>query len=1307
MWRAVVLLSVFLSLIDRRSCSCDITRHALEEVTTLQRGRIQQYAKELFYYRNGNPGNCIYLPIRSMDRNLDKIIPEDVCCFWQRFTMQSRSTSYRQQAVTSNSFGRTKVDLAGSHGALLQTSSANFLGHQTITASADVVLPTVDHASTLHPVVVYSKNKASPALAASARRMLSISKSYSQKSSSILSSYSASARHARANAHSSPYPLLSSSQSLSVFAKSISKSAATSPLPSIIVPPFPQPPNQNNENSESIKAPKHVAASNYFMSPAILPEDWPSSLIIPKQAHGLPLNTSFPGSLPRFSVSFLSTPSPVATKRDMPAEDTASFHALSKTNHFLPPMQGNQPPDRQDRIRGTNALPPNQPPFVLASPKFQSTAIQYHSPLPEKPYSDRITSILASLQPLSASVQSYSTQSPMPSSENFRSLERKSSRDPRSWKYRSSVLSPHIALAHGPSSEAVSAILDIPSSQSKQATSVTIPRSLLSQSQWQHKHKSSSHSASPSTANAFHKNILPGQFRDPFPAFPPATHLKDASANLAGSVSSPQSLAPTSVPRKRARRAVPVSLPPVVEGNVPSGISIPSSAQRKPEARDAGVVMQPMTQVPMAAPPSTIPSRHHRKRRKKPAAESPMVVGPPPPQDCSTLTCVEPLTNTPLASPCGCVLPMQIGILLGVEPYAFFPLVSELAAEIAAGTYLKQSQVRIMGANADNEYQEKTYVNVNLVPLEEKFDTTTALLTYERFWQKKVILNATLFGDYKVTFVHYPGLPPSPPSPFVNGNVNGGNSSGTNSEDPLGVDIRKKSEKLGGGTIAAVALSSSVAVVICLGAVCFMLLKCRNQSKPDPAVVPTFTSSLTKRSGGGSILSSSMASSMSLSFVSSMATYTGSAKVFTLAELEKATDNFSSRNILGEGGFGRVYRGVLEDGTKLAVKVLRRDDQQGGREFMAEVEMLSRLHHRNLVKLIGICTEEHNRSLVYELIPNGSVESHLHDNDKETAPLDWDARMKIALGAARGLAYLHEDSNPRVIHRDFKSSNILLEDDFTPKVSDFGLAKVASDEGKGYISTRVMGTFGYVAPEYAMTGHLLVKSDVYSYGVVLLELLSGRKPVDMSQPPGQENLVTWARPLLTTKEGLEMLVDPALNGSFSFDNMARVAAIASMCVQPEVSHRPFMGEVVQALKLVYNDSDTSNGGGSQNYSQEDGPSSDNDLKEDTDRRWWHSSQYVPDGTSFVTIDYDSGPLHAQDLDTDRPLSASALLTSSGRFFREPSESFRRHSSSGPLRTSRNKPWYKIRGLTGGSMSEHGLTSHFGTGLDTDAHELWP
>ncbi|GJN06157.1 hypothetical protein PR202_ga23858 [Eleusine coracana subsp. coracana] len=183
-------------------------------------------------------------------------------------------------------------------------------------------------------------------------------------------------------------------------------------------------------------------------------------------------------------------------------------------------------------------------------------------------------------------------------------------------------------------------------------------------------------------------------------------------------------------------------------------------------------------------------------------------------------------------------------------------------------------------------------------------------------------------------------------------------------------------------------------------------------------------------------------------------------------------------------------------------------------------------------------------------------------------PLDWDTRMRIALDAARGLAYLHEDSQPCVIHRDFKASNILLENDFHAKVSDFGLAKQAPEGRANYLSTRVMGTFGYVAPEYAMTGHLLVKSDVYSYGVVLLELLTGRRPVDMSQPSGQENLVTWARPILRDKDRLEELADPRLGSQYPKDDFVRVCTIAAACVSPEANQRPTMGEVVQSLKMV-------------------------------------------------------------------------------------------------------------------------------------------
>ncbi|XWS46546.1 hypothetical protein CRYUN_Cryun14cG0077100 [Craigia yunnanensis] len=287
-------------------------------------------------------------------------------------------------------------------------------------------------------------------------------------------------------------------------------------------------------------------------------------------------------------------------------------------------------------------------------------------------------------------------------------------------------------------------------------------------------------------------------------------------------------------------------------------------------------------------------------------------------------------------------------------------------------------------------------------------------------------------------------------------------------------------------------------------------------------------------------------------------------------ELKEATNNFAPASILGEGGFGRVFKGVLSDGTAVAIKRLTSGGPQGDKEFLVEVEMLSRLHHRNLVKLVGYYSNRDSSQnlLCYELVPNGSLEAWLHGPLGVNCPLDWDTRMKIALDAARGLAYLHEDSQPCVIHRDFKASNILLENNFHAKVADFGLAKQAPEGRTNYMSTRVMGTFGYVAPEYAMTGHLLVKSDVYSYGVVLLELLTGKTPVDMSQPSGQENLVTWARPILRDKDQLEELADPRLGGKYPKEDFVRVCTIAAACVAPEASQRPTMGEVVQSLKMV-------------------------------------------------------------------------------------------------------------------------------------------
>ncbi|KAH1104965.1 hypothetical protein GYH30_038328 [Glycine max] len=610
----------------------------------------------------------------------------------------------------------------------------------------------------------------------------------------------------------------------------------------------------------------------------------------------------------------------------------------------------------------------------------------------------------------------------------------------------------------------------------------------------------------------------------------------------------------------------------------------PHTRQGSPVFKSQHPSSSPMSWNLNAAAPAPAPSTtalpHHlngsslKKKKTPPPAYTLVLPSPPPNKDCMSVTCSEPLTYTPPGSACGCVWPLQVKLRISIAIYKFFPLVSKLAKEIAATVLLNRNQVRIVGADATSQQLEKTTILINLVPQGVMFDDTTAFLIYKKFWQREILNDASAFGDYEVLYVHYPGLPPSPPSNVHGIDVEPYPGRGNNGTivKPLGVDISGKKKEGGGGRmVIMIVLSSFTAFVLFIGVAWLCLLKCDSCTLEPEQIPDVKIQSSSKRSGTASARSltyGSMPGSRSMSFSSGTIIYTGSAKIFTLNEIEKATNNFNSSRILGEGGFGLVYKGDLDDGRDVAVKILKREDQHGDREFFVEAEMLSRLHHRNLVKLIGLCTEKQTRCLVYELVPNGSVESHLHGADKETEPLDWDARMKIALGAARGLAYLHEDCNPCVIHRDFKSSNILLEHDFTPKVSDFGLARTALNEGNKHISTHVIGTFGYVAPEYAMTGHLLVKSDVYSYGVVLLELLSGRKPVDLSQPAGQENLVAWARPLLTSKEGLQKIIDSVIKPCVSVDSMVKVAAIASMCVQPEVTQRPFMGEVVQALKLV-------------------------------------------------------------------------------------------------------------------------------------------
>ncbi|CAO2175180.1 unnamed protein product [Urochloa humidicola] len=291
-----------------------------------------------------------------------------------------------------------------------------------------------------------------------------------------------------------------------------------------------------------------------------------------------------------------------------------------------------------------------------------------------------------------------------------------------------------------------------------------------------------------------------------------------------------------------------------------------------------------------------------------------------------------------------------------------------------------------------------------------------------------------------------------------------------------------------------------------------------------------------------------------------------SRSTFTYEQLAAATNGFSDANLLGQGGFGFVHKGVLPNGTEVAVKQLRDGSGQGEREFQAEVEIISRVHHKHLVSLVGYCISGDNRLLVYEFVPNNTLEFHLHGRGRPT--LDWPTRLKIALGSAKGLAYLHEDCHPKIIHRDIKASNILLDLRFEAKVADFGLAKFTSDTNT-HVSTRVMGTFGYLAPEYAASGKLTEKSDVFSFGVMLLELITGRRPVSSRQAPMDDNLVDWARPLMTKafEDGNhDELVDPRLGSEYNDNEMARMIACAAACVRHSSRRRPRMGQVVRALE---------------------------------------------------------------------------------------------------------------------------------------------
>uniref|UniRef100_A0A1J3I779 non-specific serine/threonine protein kinase n=2 Tax=Noccaea caerulescens TaxID=107243 RepID=A0A1J3I779_NOCCA len=281
---------------------------------------------------------------------------------------------------------------------------------------------------------------------------------------------------------------------------------------------------------------------------------------------------------------------------------------------------------------------------------------------------------------------------------------------------------------------------------------------------------------------------------------------------------------------------------------------------------------------------------------------------------------------------------------------------------------------------------------------------------------------------------------------------------------------------------------------------------------------------------------------------------------FAYSELKSATQDFDPSNKLGEGGFGSVYKGKLNDGREIAVKVLSVGSRHGKGQFVAEIVTISTVLHRNLVKLYGCCYEGDHRLLVYEYLPNGSLDQALFGD--KPLNLEWPTRYEICLGVARGLVYLHEEARLRIVHRDVKASNILLDSQLVPKVSDFGLAKLYDDK-KTHISTRVAGTIGYLAPEYAMRGHLTEKTDVYAFGVVALELISGRKNSDVKLEDERKYLLEWAWNLHEKRQEVELIDDEL--GEFNMKEVKRIIGIALLCTQSSFSLRPPMSKVVAML----------------------------------------------------------------------------------------------------------------------------------------------